>query len=48
MHRLTGLLGMASMIGLAYAFSTNRKAIRYKTVAWGLGLQIAFAFLVMR
>ena len=24
------------------------RAIRYKTVAWGLGLQIAFAFLVMR
>ena len=48
MHRFTGLLGMATMIGLAYAFSTNRRAIRYKTVAWGLGLQIAFAFLVMR
>jgi CNT family concentrative nucleoside transporter len=36
------------MIVLAYAFSTDRRAIRYKTVGWGLGLQIAFAFLVMR
>jgi len=48
MHRFTGILGMITMMGLAYAFSTNRRAIRYKTVAWGLGLQIAFAFLVMR
>jgi concentrative nucleoside transporter, CNT family len=48
MHRLVGLLGMLTMMALAYLFSTNRRAIRYKTVAWGLGLQIAFAFLVMR
>src|SRR3984957_18126636 len=48
MDRFTGILGMITMMGLAYAFSTNRRAIRYKTVAWGLGLQIAFAFLVMR
>jgi concentrative nucleoside transporter, CNT family len=48
MERFTGILGMLTVLGLAYAFSANRQAIRYKTVAWGLGLQIAFAFLVMR
>jgi concentrative nucleoside transporter, CNT family len=48
MHRLVGILGMITMMSLAYVFSTDRRAIRYKTVAWGLGLQIAFAFLVMR
>src|SRR5580692_8322723 len=48
MDRFTGILGMLTVLGLAYAFSANRKAIRYKTVAWGLGLQIAFAFIVMR
>jgi CNT family concentrative nucleoside transporter len=48
MHRLLGLLGMITMMSLAFLFSTNRRAIRYKTVAWGLGLQIVFAFLVMR
>src|SRR5678816_1678796 len=36
------------MVGLAYLFSTNRKAIRARTVAWGLALQIIFAFLVLR
>ena len=36
------------MLGLAYAFSTNRRAIRVKTVAWGLGLQFVFAIFVLR
>ncbi len=48
MHRLIGLLGIVTMMGIAFLISTNRRAIRTKTVAWGLGLQIAFAFLVMR
>jgi CNT family concentrative nucleoside transporter len=47
MHRWIGLLGMATILGLAYLFSTNRRAIRIKTVAWGLGLQIVFAFIVL-
>ena len=48
MYRFVGILGILTMLGLAWIFSTNRRSIRYKTVAWGLGLQIAFAFLVMR
>jgi CNT family concentrative nucleoside transporter len=48
MGRYTGVLGLATMLGLAYLFSTDRKAIRLKTVAWGLGLQLAFAFFVLR
>src|ERR1700721_3046512 len=43
MGRFTGILGLLTMLGLAYAFSTNRRAIRLKTVAWGLGLQLVFA-----
>jgi CNT family concentrative nucleoside transporter len=48
MGRFTGILGLLTMLGLAYAFSTNRRAIRVKTVAWGLGLQITFAVFVLR
>jgi CNT family concentrative nucleoside transporter len=48
MGRYTGILGLLTMLGLAYAFSTNRRAIRVKTVAWGLGLQITFAIFVLR
>jgi len=48
MGRFTGILGLLTMLGLAYAFSTNRRAIRLKTVGWGLGLQIVFAIFVLR
>ncbi len=48
MGRFTGILGLLTMLGLAYAFSTNRRAIRLKTVAWGLGLQFVFAVFVLR
>jgi CNT family concentrative nucleoside transporter len=48
MGRFTGILGLLTMLGLAYAFSTDRKAIRKKTVGWGLGLQILFAIFVLK
>ncbi len=48
MGRLTGILGLFSMVALAWLFSTNRRAIRLRTVGWGLGLQIIFAFLVLK
>jgi CNT family concentrative nucleoside transporter len=48
MGRFTGILGLVTMLGLAYAFSTNRRAIRLKTVIWGLGLQVAFAIFVLK
>jgi CNT family concentrative nucleoside transporter len=48
MGRFTGVLGLLVMLGGAYLFSTNRRAIKLKTVAWGLGLQIALAFLIIR
>jgi concentrative nucleoside transporter, CNT family len=48
MQKFTGVLGLITLLGLAYIFSTNRRAIRLKTVAWGLGLQITFAIFVLR
>ncbi|HET7442938.1 MAG TPA: nucleoside transporter C-terminal domain-containing protein [Terriglobales bacterium] len=48
MGRFTGILGLLTMLALGFAFSTNRRAIRLKTVAWGLGLQIVFAIFVLR
>lgn len=47
MGRFTGVLGLLTMLALAWIFSTNRKAIRWRTVIWGLGLQILFAFIVL-
>jgi len=46
--RLTGLFGIAVILGLGVALSSNRRAISWKVVAWGVGLQLAFAILVLR
>ena len=48
MSRLTGLLGLITMLGFAYVFSSNRRAIRVKTVVMGLVLQFVFAIFVLR
>src|SRR5213078_2419344 len=48
MGRFTGILGLLTMLGLAFALSTNRRATRRKTVAWGLGLQFACAVFVLK
>jgi CNT family concentrative nucleoside transporter len=48
MGRFTGVLGLLTMLGLAYLMSSNRRAIKLKTVAWGLGLQITFAYIVLK
>jgi CNT family concentrative nucleoside transporter len=46
--RFTGVLGILAILLAAWLFSTDRKRIRWRTIFWGLGLQITFAFLVLR
>lgn len=48
MERFTGLLGLAAIVGCAYLFSAKRSAIQKRVVVWGLILQAAFAFLVLK
>lgn len=48
MDRLTGLLGLAVLLALAWLMSANRRAIRLSVVLWGVGLQLLFAFLVLK
>lgn len=48
MDRFTGILGILAVLLAAWLGSTNRNRIRWRTVAWGLGLQVTFAFLVLR
>ena len=48
MSRYAGLLGIIVFLSIAYICSTNRRAIRLKTVLWGLGLQFLFAWIVIR
>ena len=48
MERFTGVLGLIVIVLVAYAFSTNRSAIKPRVLYWGLGLQFGFAFLVLK
>ena len=48
MERLTGLIGILLLIGTAYGLSNNRKRISMNIVGWGLGLQIIFAFIILK
>jgi concentrative nucleoside transporter, CNT family len=46
--RLTGIFGIILILGIAIAFSRNRRAISWRVVAWGVGLQLLFAIFVLR
>jgi len=48
LDRFTGILGILAVLLAAWLGSTNRRRIRWRTVAWGLSLQVCFAFLVLR
>ena len=48
MDRFTGILGILAVLLAAWLGSTDRKRIRWRTVAWGLSLQLVFAFFVLR
>ncbi len=45
---MIGLVGLVVLYGIAYALSENRGAVSLKLVAWGMGLQLAFALLILR
>jgi CNT family concentrative nucleoside transporter len=46
--RFTGLLGILVVLAAAWLGSTDRRHIRWRTIFWGLSLQVVFAFLVLR
>lgn len=48
MERAISLIGIIVFIGISYALSVNRKAIRWRTIAWGLGLEFGFALLILK
>jgi CNT family concentrative nucleoside transporter len=48
MGRFTGLIGLVVIVAAAWVFSAHRRAIKPKLLLWGLGLQFAFAFLVLK
>jgi CNT family concentrative nucleoside transporter len=48
MDILRGILGLVVILGAAWVFSTNRRAVKLRLVLTGVALQIFFAFLVLK
>jgi CNT family concentrative nucleoside transporter len=48
MERYTGILGILSILVVCILFSKHRRAIRPSLIAWGVALQLTFAFIVLR
>ncbi len=48
MERATGLLGIAVLIGIAWAVSTDRRSIAWRPVLIALGLQLVIALAILR
>ncbi|AFY30827.1 NupC/NupG family nucleoside CNT transporter [Calothrix sp. PCC 7507] len=48
MERVISVLGILVFVGIAYALSINRSAIRWRTVVWGLGLEFIFALVILK
>ncbi|MBO9542440.1 NupC/NupG family nucleoside CNT transporter [bacterium] len=48
MQNLISLAGIVAILAIAALFSTNRKAIRWRVVLWGLGFQLALALFILK
>lgn len=48
MDIIRGMIGMAAIIGIAYAFSSNKKRIHWRMVATGLGIQLVLAIFILK
>ena len=46
--RFISAFGLFVMLAIAWLLSENRKAISWRLVAWGIGLQVAIAVLVLK
>jgi CNT family concentrative nucleoside transporter len=45
---IRGLIGLVFLLLVSFAFSSNRKAINWRLVGWGIAIQIVFAVLVYK
>ncbi|MBI3858284.1 MAG: NupC/NupG family nucleoside CNT transporter [Planctomycetes bacterium] len=48
MHQLTSAFGLFALLGICWAASNNRKAISWRVVGWGSGLQVLFALAILK
>lgn len=48
MERVISALGVLVFISICYAISVNRHAVRWRTIAWGLGLEFLLALVILK
>lgn len=46
--RFVSLLGMFAMLGIGWLLSADRKAVPWRVIAWGTGLQLIFAVFILK
>jgi CNT family concentrative nucleoside transporter len=47
-QRAVSLVGLFAMIALAWLFSENRRRVPWRTIAWGVGIQLTLGVLLLR
>jgi CNT family concentrative nucleoside transporter len=47
-HQLTSAFGLFALLAVCWAASNNRKAIPWRVVGWGTGLQILFGLAILK
>lgn len=47
-YQIISFIGFLTILGLCYLLSRNKKAIRWKTVLWGVAIQFSLALLILK
>ena len=47
LDRALGIIGIPALLGVAWLLSKDRKAIKWRPVFWGIGLQVLFGLVVL-
>src|SRR5436305_5716625 len=48
LHHLISLVGFFAFAAIAWLFSANRRKVNWKTIAWGMGIQLILGLLIFR
>jgi CNT family concentrative nucleoside transporter len=48
MHKLIGIVGIVAILAIAFALSSNRRAIKPRVILWGLGMQLTLAVFILK
>ncbi len=47
-QRIISLLGLGAMVAIGWLFSESRKNLYWRTIGWGIGLQLIFGIIVLK